>query len=409
MIAALAASCAPELGETPFACSDGTCPEGYACQSAVCVKEGSALSASRPMRVVWINAAEMYWFPGKAGGATLVVNDGFTPSAHGIYEIVVGADGKVSAPRKLIGYGDEFPSSSAVVALDADRYAVATLKFPSVEDDRLTLNVFGVQREAPEGTTPAIEALYTEQQDYLGGAEPAYIGMVAEEGTIDVAWTRPTGGGSVAVTHLEQNGSVWQAARTLEKPLPPDVLPLSGDCLLWNAGGGARVLRVGFESFATLAIDADGTAPGEFVPSDDVPLYAWGDESVALRYGDEDAASGGYHVSYVLAKLDGSEELADEDAGYLQGALEPYTAVPYRDGVLIAPLSSDPAFPSLDVAFRSPSTGLTKVASVPRTSTDELYSARAFGQGGKVYVAWTSFHESLMDLWISTADMTEPP
>ena len=143
LVALLAIGCSPpELGEVPFSCGgDGTCPEGYSCESTVCVQEGQSLGAARAMRVVWINAAEMYWFPSQAGGATLVVNDGFTTSAHGIYEIMVGADGKVGAPRQLLSYGDEYPSSSSIVALDTGRYGVATLRFPSVDDDHLTVRL----------------------------------------------------------------------------------------------------------------------------------------------------------------------------------------------------------------------------------------------------------------------------
>ena len=44
------------------------------------------------------------------------------------------------------------------------------------------------------------------------------------------------------------------------------------------------------------------------------------------------------------------------------------------------------------------------IASVEREATDELYSARAFSDGTRVYVAWTSFHEDLMDLWVTVQE-----
>jgi hypothetical protein len=360
------------------------------------------------MRVGWLNAGEMFWFPSANGGATLVVNDGFTPGARGLYEISVGADGAVGPPRKLFAHGDEFPTSSGVAALDAGRYAVATLTFPGVDSDRLTMTLRAVQREAPEGAEPAIETLYTEEQPYLGGYEPAYLSALADGGAVDVAWTRPSDGGSVVVRHLEASAGVWQATRSVERALPSDVLPLSGDCLLWGGRDGSRVLRVGFESFSTLAIDPQGQAEDEFLTTYDVPLYAWGDTMLALRYGEEDPESGASLVSYVLVGRDGTE-FADEPGGYAQASLEPYTALAYADGVLLAPLSDDPAFPTIDVAFRSPSVGLTKVASVARPGDDQLYSVRAFGHEGQVYLAWTSIHESQLDLWVAVAPLEGLP
>jgi hypothetical protein len=375
--------CDPELGDRPFSCTnDGSCPQGYACRVSECVREGVTQSAVRAMRVVWINAGEMYWLPGKRGGATLVVNDGFTPGEHAIYEIVVDPEGKVKPARRLLDYGDEFPSASSVVALDNDRYGIVMLSFPNVSSSDLTLKLLGVEREAPAGATPAVETLYAESQPYLGGTEPAYVGAVAEGGALDVAWTRPTNGGSVVLMRLQAQGSArqWGVTRSLERGLPPSILPLSGDCLLWPDANGGRVLRVGFETFSTLTVDGQGQAASEFLSTDDVPLYGWGDATLSLRYGDEDPASGAFDVSYVLSGGDGTE-LAVEPAGYLQGALEPFTALPYGDGVLVAPLSPDPAFSTLDVAFRSPSRRLTTVASFERGSTDEIYSARAFGFG----------------------------
>src|SRR4051794_15631337 len=96
------AGCSPELGAVPFACDQGgACPTGYACQSTVCVRDGDRLPIARAERVVWINSGEMSWMKGLHGGAVLIVNDGFTPGAHGIYELTVSAAGDVAAPRLL--------------------------------------------------------------------------------------------------------------------------------------------------------------------------------------------------------------------------------------------------------------------------------------------------------------------
>lgn len=396
---ALLAGCSPELAETPFACgAEGLCPDGYECQSTVCVKSGERLPAARPARVAWINSAEMYWFAAKGGGAALVYNDGFTPGAHGLYELVVGADGGVSEPRALLGYGDEFPVSSAIVPLDDGRYGAATLRFPDVEGDALTLRVLGVEREAPADRAPTIDLLYEDHEPYLGGTEPAYIGAVADAGAIDVAWTRPAQGGRVEVVHLEGAS----ATRKGERSLPEEILPLSGDCLLWPGNAGARTLRIGFEQFAVAKVDG-ASAVSEFAIFDDVPLFAWGSEILLLRYGDEDG-SGGYAVSYARASLDGADLGVDEGFA-LQGSLEPYTGVPWKNGALIAPIARDPSFATLGVGFAEPGKPLTTIASIPRPGTDELYSARAFVSGDKVYLAWTEFHEALMDLWVAVTDL----
>ena len=69
----------------------------------------------------------------------------------------------------------------------------------------------------------------------------------------------------------------------------------------------------------------------------------------------------------------------------------------------VAPASPSASFSSLDVVDIA-SSDFTTVATVEREATDELYSARAFADGGRVYVAWTSFHEDLMDLWVTTTE-----
>ncbi|EYF02162.1 hypothetical protein [Chondromyces apiculatus] len=402
----LASGCAPELGDVPFACGAGeVCPEGYACQSTVCVREGAAVGPSRPARVTWINAAEMYWMERAGGGAALVVNDGFSPDAHGVYEILVSPDGVASAPKLLLGYGDEMPISSSVVALDDARYAMAMLRFPNVDEDAMTLEILAVEREAPGETSPGIERLYAETEPFLGGVEPPYVGAVAASGAIDVAWTRPSEGGRVEVLRITRNGSVWGKSQVGTQPLPADILPLSGDCVLWRSGRSgedALTVRVGFETFAIGKVDAAGDlAPPALL--DGVPLYAAGDEVLVLRREAYDERAGTYAVSFARMTT-GGDVLGEAPGGVLQAALEPYTGTPYEGGALIAPLAleGDASFSTLDVGFWSPGTDApVRVGRVPRTSGNEIYSARAFAADGKVYVAWTEFHESLMDLWVA--------
>jgi hypothetical protein len=401
-----ALGCTPELGDTPFSCAaGGICPEGYTCRSTVCVRDGAQPGPARPSRFNWINAGEMHWVARAGGGAALVVNDGFTPAAHGIYEIRVSPDGLVEAPRLLVGYGDELPIASSVVALDDARYAIATLRFPRIDEDEMTLEILAVARDAPEGAAPGHETLYREQEPFLGGVEPPYLGAVAASGAIDVAWTRPSQAGRVEVLRVERSGSVWSKTGASVQNLPGEILPLSGDCALWRSGDQELTVRVGFESFAVGRVDSSGTlSPLAMV--DGVPLYGSGQDLLLLRYGEEDESTGSYAITYAQVGLDGQVRW-EEPGGVLQAALEPYSATAFEGGALIAPLSDDPAFGTLSVGWWSPSsTGIARVASVARTSTNDLYSARALGAGGKVYLAWTEFHESLMDLWVATADLS---
>lgn len=401
------AGCSPELGSAPFACDQGgACPDGYACQSTVCVRDGDHLPVARAERIVWINSGEMSWMTGLHGGAALVVNDGFTPGAHGIYELLVTAAGDVSAPRLLHGYGDELPISSSVVALDDGRYGTATLRFPDVDGDDLTLEVLGIEREAPANRAPTVTSLYTETTPYLGGFEPTYVGASSDGKSIDVAWTLPTGGGKVEVLHLVPNGAAWKRARSGSQQLPPEILPLSGDCLLYRTGKDRLTLRLGFERYAVASID-ETSVIGALTLVPDLPLFAFSSTLLTLRYGAHDVAAQSTAVSYALTNLQGQKPI--DDAGYtLQDGVEPFTAVAHETGALIAPISRDPAFPRLDVGFRSPTTALATVASIDRRSTDRLYSARGFVSDGKAYVAWTSFHDARMDLWIAVTDPTGP-
>lgn len=406
---ALPLGCTPELSDAPFACStDGACPEGYACQSAVCVLEGAGLSTARPKRVTWINSGEMFWLAAKdqSGGAVLVVNDGFSPGAHGIYEIRVTPDGAVGDPRPLILYGDQFPMSSSVVALSDGRYGVVTLSFPSIDGDKLTLKVQAIERDAPEGAAPAIETLYTDEEPFLGGAEPAYVNAVAGDGRIDLAWTRPASGGRVEVLRLEKQGSLWQPAATVMQALPPNILPLSGDCMLFPVSDDKLVLRVGFEEFALAEVDFAAGTISPFATHDGLPIFAWPGKALVQRVGDADEATETSRVSYALTNLTGTAEEAVDDAGVLQDGTDVYAALPFEGGAVFAPMSSDPGFPELGVGFRSATAGLKQVASIKRQSSDRIYSARALAAGGKAFVAWTEFHESLMDLWVAAAPLT---
>ena len=217
--------CSPELGETPFACSTQTsCPDGYTCQAGVCLKEGASLPESHAMRATFINSGEIFWLPRKGGGAELVVNDGFSEDSRGIYAIKVDPDGKVEAPKALLPYGGEVGISSSVIELPDGRYGIVTLSFPNIESDDVTLNILGIERDVPEGAAPSIETLYTDTEKFLGGAEPAYVSAIAGEsageGTIDVAWTRPSAGGRVEVVRVAKQGSKWKALKQIQEPLP---------------------------------------------------------------------------------------------------------------------------------------------------------------------------------------------
>lgn len=399
MVPALLAlgACSPELGATPFAClEDGRCPEGYSCQSGVCVGPDETLAAVRPMRVAWINAAEMYWFPSSGGGATLVVNDGFSTGGRGLYEIVVGTDGAASAPRTLLDLEAEFPTASAVVAIDETRYGVATLRFPRPSELDMELAILAIERER-SGDASVVETLFNTRVPYLGGSEPPYIGAIARDGSsIDVVYTSPDQGGRVVLIHVERSGAVWGETRRTEVPLPDGVPPLSGDDLLWATSDGGLALRTGLEATSVLRFDAEGIA-GPWIATDGLPIFAYDDAFLELSVDDD------LRASYALLDDTGAP-VESEEGGAFQESLEPYTATAHAGGALVAPLSDDPTFGTLEVGWRGPDQPLRRVASIEREGSDELYSARAFARDGRVWVAWTAFHESLMDLWIATAE-----
>ena len=330
-LAALVAGCDPSLGDEPFLCgSDGTCPDGYACTAGVCVAKGVVPESARVTRVEWINAGEMFWVPNDSG-ATLVVNDGFTGDRQGIYRIDVAADGTVSDPVALVPYVDPFPRSSSVALLDDGRLGVATQRFPGAESDDIELDVVAI--DLGTGTK---ETLHHTTEPYLGGFEPSYISLVAGLGTIDVAWTRPSGGGAVEVIHFERNGSTFTVTSGTG-PLDSSVLPLSGDCLLWPLDDGSLALRVGFESFAVARVDVSTSTPvvQPFVPFESVPLWAFDDHLVALRYGD--ATVDGTPIT--LETVDYTDVPMDSTAaGVLGDDTEPYDGARSADSVLVAPL-----------------------------------------------------------------------
>jgi hypothetical protein len=402
--ALLASGCTPELGDVPFACeTGGLCPEGYSCQATVCVRDGVSPIARRPIRVQWINPAEMFWIASKDGGASLLVNDGFTPDEKGIYEIRVSPDGVVSEPRALYLYGDGPTISSSVFALPDGRYGVALVRFPNIDGNVTTLDLIAIERDTPAGTTPAIENLFTKTTPYLGGVEPPYVAAVLDGTTLNIAWTVPSDGGQTEVLHLERQGSLWNPTWTAKTQLPNEILPLSGDCQLFRADDGFLTLRVGFESYALTNIDAMGTiAPFKSVT--DEPLFGWKEGVFAMRRGDYDVSAATYAISFPF--LDPAGAVVSEDTGFILGdTASPFVGTSFEGGTLIAPISRDVAMPTIDVGWRSPTEPLRIVASVPRASTEPLYTARAFGAGDVAYIAWTEFHESSMDLWVGVSPL----
>lgn len=398
------AGCAPELGDEPFACGgEGVCPDGYSCRAMVCVRDGVLPSAGHLTRSSWINPPEMFWFASSDGGATLLYNDGFTAGNKGIFQVHITPDGSIQGPLPLLPYGDGPALSSAIVLLPDGRYGVATVGFPSIDEDQTTLSFLGIERDAPSGTTPGVEKLFGATTPYLGGVEPPYVGAVADGTTVDIAWATPSQGGQAEVLHLERQGSLWAPAWTAKAQLPSYILPLSGDCQLFRADGGLLTLRAGFENYALTTIDAMGMmAPFEMTT--DEPLFRWPEGVFALRRGDYDPLAATYSVSFVL--LDAAGAVVAADTGYKLGEVaSPFVGTPFEGGVLVTPVSRDAEMPTIDVGFRSPTEALRVVASVARPSREPLYTARAFAVGDTAYVAWTEFHDSSMDLWVGTSPL----
>lgn len=397
---ALVGACTPELGDDPFACSDGgACPEGYTCQATVCVADGAKPGVSRPLRVTYINRSEMAWFPSSKGGATLVVNDGFSPGELGLYEIHVAADGKADAPIKLLDFPGETPVSSVVLALDDQTYGVVTMRFPDELENDVELSLHALPRDGGEDR-PAETVLHTATYRFVGGYEPAYIGGVVRGDDVVYAFTEANEGGNIVVTRLKKDGTPVSVQRV---ELPEGVLPLSADCLMWRAADASLMLRVGLDVIRVFTLDVDEGTATEVAPAPGTPLFGFGG-SVAYLETAEDAEQ----ATVVLRDLEGKQIGASPSQPYTVG-LEPYTGVAYGAGTLIAPLSDDASYSTIDVGYMGPDGSWAKVASVERQDTDELYSARAFALDGTAYIAWTSFHEQLMDVWVGTSPVRGVP
>lgn len=396
LIAGLA--CEPELPDVPFACeSGGICPEGFTCEATVCVRDGARPTLGRPMRVSWINSGEMFWFASPKGGADLVVNDGFSEGRRALYQVHVADDGRLEDPVVLIDFGEQFPTSSAVVAIDEERYGVLALSFPNVESTEQELVFYEVERDG--AGSPSVIARPVEMPRFVGGAEPAYISAVARAGGVDVSYADPAEGGRVIIGRIELDAAELVIEPRVVVPLA-EVLPLSADTVLWDLGD-ALGLRVGFETNEVWRIpDGPGVEPEGPLVLEHQPVYAFADRVVtAVTGGSEDAPTLGFEL------VDWEGQPIDQvPVGPTQADLVPYTAVPAGDGALFSPVFTGGDLGTIEAAVLSPEGTLTRVASIARGGTDELYEGRSIRIDGKVYFAWTAFHGSLMDLWVGVAE-----
>jgi hypothetical protein len=352
------------------------------------------------MRVSWINAGEMFWFASPRGGANLVVNDGFSAGARGLYEIHVAPDGTVRGPKLLMDFGEEFPTASAVVALDDVRYGVLTMRFPAVDETLQPVAFYSVERDQIDRVTaPVLVAQPAQVPRFVGGTEPPYVAALARNGGVDVAYPDPENF-QIVIARIEGSSFVERARLTLVS-----VLPLSSDCLLWDVGS-ALALRVGLESAEgnELFRIPDGPDPltglisRSSLPGQ--PIYAFSERFIVLA----ESEAGGSRAA-TLDTYDWSGAfVAGAPGGVLQSGLEPFSATPSPDGVLLAPVSDDPVFGELGVARLADDGSVQRIAELDRSGDDELYSARAFGVDGRVYLAWTSYHGGLMDLWVGVVE-----
>ncbi len=384
--------CSPELGEAPFACSEaGLCPADYECVSGQCVTVGSLPEEVRAMRVTWINSGEMYWFENEAGGVSLVVNDGFTPSLRGLYELDLGSDGSVGEPRLLLDFAEDYPTSTAVVSLDDVNYGVVSMRFPAVDEDEQTLRLTRV----PKGSGAA-EVLFEDNVPFVGGTEPAYVAALARDGKIDICFSDATDGGQLTLLRLGEDGN---EERRLSSSLPAGVLPLSGDCHLWE-GEGELFVRIGLDAPILYRIDDAVSMSTDVDPPlavEGLPVFADSDGILAVSNDPSGAAK--------LVRFDWSGDLIDsQPIGVVQETLERHTAGRSPSGaLLLAPTSQDAGFGDLRVLDLSSDTASTST-SVTRSGSDDIYSGRAFQSGCRTYLAWTALHEDLMDLWIASAE-----
>jgi hypothetical protein len=382
-------ACSANLGEEPFACTlDGACPEGYECQSGICVLDGATPSQQRILRVTWINSGEMYWFPSvTGGGTTLVVNDGFTPGSRGLYEIRVGEDGRVAEPTLLLDLGEDAPTASSVVALDDDSYGVLTMAFPGGEDTKQLLRL---RRVAREGSGVETTTVYDEQVTFVGGVEPPYISARQRGEGVDICFSDASQGGRFKLARIEGNTAV----RSLLLPLPASVLPLSGDCQLWP-GEGELFVRIGLDAPEVYRVPDSAEAELDVTllspPPPGFPVHANAQRVLSVR-ADGDVAF------LVSTSWDGGS--TESEIGGFSDTWEPHTVVEADGDLLLGPIGSDASFSELRVDRIDGETAI-EVASLPRVGSDEVYSGRSFRRGGKVYFAWTALREDLMDLWVT--------
>jgi len=400
LVAAGTLSCQPELPDEPFLCqANGACPSGFSCEATLCVRdEVDRVAAARPMRTTWINSAEMYFFESKRGGADLVVNDGFTAGERALYEIHVDPDGTVAEPKLLLDLAEDFPTSTAVVALDDSDYAVVSLRFPSLSEDSQTLTIHRIERDSEPGVEPRVSELFTRELAYLGGTEPAYIGAVVTSRGVETCFVDPAGGGTFHVVAVADG----EVARDLEGPLPDTILPLSGDCLLW-ARGDDLTLRLGLEAPTLFRIPANAEAFTDLIAVSGVSGLAMYPFAGAVASLVLTPRGDGYNDASLAVVGDDGVVRSTMDVGRFPIELEPHTAWRSHDGVLFAPGSSSDAFTDLRI-FKVDEEGVSPFATLARTGTDPIYSSRAFTRDGVIYLAWTALHGDLMDLWVATAE-----
>jgi hypothetical protein len=340
------------------------------------------------MRVTWINSGEMYWFPSVTGsGATLVVNDGFTPGARGLYEIRVDEDGRASAPTQLLDFGEDAPTASSVIALDYEAYGVLTMAFPGVEDSTQLLSF---RRVAREGSGLETALLYDEQVTFVGGVEPPYVAARLRGAGVDLCFSDASAGGRFKIARLEGKNLV----RSLLLPLPPSVLPLSGDCQLWP-GEGELFARIGLDAPEVYRIPDAATDP------QDVTLLSPSPEGFTVHAGPDRVLSvrSEGDVSLLVSTTWEGETSENVLGGYVD-TWEPHSVVEAEGELLLGPIGTDASFSALRVDRIDDGLPI-EITELPRQGSDPVYSGRSFRRGDKVYFAWTALREDLMDLWVA--------